>query len=91
MAKKIQIGLAVYALDDRAVSVCDGCNTAFEYPKRLYEAIKYDKPGKHYCLGCIKKMQVDFQEKAKKQATPRHPRHNPATPGKEKHRHLWRT
>ncbi len=70
MAKKIRIGLAVYALgNDYGMEItCDGCGAIIKYPQRVYSAIRYDSPLNHYCSKCIEKLKTDFQKKAKQNA-----------------------
>lgn len=70
MAKKIKIGLAVYALGNNYVSEvsCRGCGIVFKHPHRAYSAIKYDNPEDYYCLNCINKLKADFNEQLKQKA-----------------------
>ena len=70
MAKKIKIGLAVYTLNNKYCSEvrCTGCECIIKQPHRAYSAIKYDNPKNYYCLACLNKMKIDFQEQSKQRA-----------------------
>ena len=70
MAKKIKIGLAVYALHNNycAEVRCQGCGFVFKQPHRVYSAIKYDNPQNYYCLKCIEQLKLDCEAQARKRA-----------------------
>jgi hypothetical protein len=70
MAKKIKIGLAMYALNNDYGSEvrCKGCGFIFKYPHRAYSAVRYDAPEDYYCLNCINKLKINFIEQIKQKA-----------------------
>lgn len=68
MAKKIKIGLAVYALGNNYTSTvkCKGCGYIFKHPQRAYSSIKYDDPKCYIVLIVLKNLRWIFERNARK-------------------------